>query len=93
MLSLAGQEPSSPGVGWAVEQKAGACAPVASWQRGAAEAHEGFGAEVDGKPARGEMFRRGLRPWLEVFSEGRRKVVASALGWDSSVASAACTLG
>ena len=93
MLSPEGREPSSPGVGLAVEQNAGACAPVALWQRGAAEAHEGFGAGADGKPGRGKTFWRGLQPRLEVVSEGRRKVVASALGWDSSVASAAWTSG
>lgn len=76
MLSLAGCEPSSPGAGWAAEKAAGA-----SWQRKASEVHEGFGAGADGKPARGKTFWRGLRLWLEVLSEGRRKAVASALEW------------
>jgi len=40
-----------------------------------------------------ETFRRGLRPRLEVISQGRRKMVASALGWDCGMASAAHTSG
>lgn len=97
MLSLADREPSSPGVGRAMEQKAGARAPVASWQRGDAEAREGFGAGADGKPVGEEAFWRGLWPRLEVVLKGRRKVVALALGrdcsWDSGLVSAAWTSG
>lgn len=44
-----GQELSSPSAGWAMEKKTGMHVPVASRQRGAAEAREGFSAGVDGE--------------------------------------------
>lgn len=75
MLSPVGQDPSSPDMGWVVQQKV----PVPQLLHGS----EGLLKRMkgaDGKPARGETFWRGLQLWLEVFSEGRRKVVASALG-------------
>lgn len=73
--------------------KAGVHAPVSSWRRGVTEAHEGFGVGVAGEPAKGKMVWRGLQPQLEVVSEGRRNVVASASEWDSSVAFTAWTRG
>lgn len=80
MLSLSGQELSSSYVGWVAEQRQGCMLPsVAAWRRGATEAQEGFGVCLGGEPGGGKTVWRGLQPQVEVVSDSKRNVVASAL--------------
>lgn len=72
-----GAEQPLSGVGCGA--KADVYAPVAAWRRGATEAQGGFRVGVGGEPGKGKMVWRHLQPQLEVVSEGRRNVVASAL--------------